>query len=76
MSIRSRDEDEIEKVARYLGGLRLKIQDELVVAKPKNVDECFQFPIRVEEKIKIRQEKFVRGRGTSTRGRGSISTSK
>lgn len=36
-----RDEDEVEKVARYLGGLRFNIQDELVFANPRTVEELF-----------------------------------
>lgn len=56
LSIRSRwDEDEVEKMAKYLGFLRFNIQDELVVANPKTVEDFIQLAIKVEEKIKRRK---------------------
>lgn len=78
LSIRSgREEDEVVKVARYLGGLRFNIQDELVVANPSNVKECYQLALKVEEKMKRRQDKAARGRGNSNgRGRGTFSSHK
>ncbi|XP_057822251.1 uncharacterized protein LOC131034698 [Cryptomeria japonica] len=70
LSIRvGRDEDEVEKVARYLGGLRFNIQDELVVANPRTVEEYFQLALRVEEKIERKQDKSNKGRDRNTRGR-------
>ena len=35
------EEDEVAKVDRCLGGLRFNIQDELVVANPRTVRECY-----------------------------------
>ena len=41
LSIRSRlEEDEVVKVARYLGGLRFSMQDEFVASNPRSVKEC------------------------------------
>lgn len=71
-----RDEGEVEKVSRYLGGLRFNIQDDLVVSNPKIVEEYFQLAIKVEEKIKRRLDKSNRRRGKNTRGRGYFSTNK
>lgn len=34
-------EDEVEKIARYMNGLRHSIQDELSLTTPKSVEECF-----------------------------------
>lgn len=59
-----------------MGGLRLNIQDELVLANPRNVEECYQMAIRVEEKMKRRKDKASRGRGNASRGRGSMPNSK
>lgn len=71
------DEDEVEKVARYLGGLRFNIQDELVIANPKSVEDCFQLALRAEEKVKRRQEKSTRGGGNNNnRGRGAFPSQK
>lgn len=66
-------EDDVEKVARYLIGLRFNFQDELSLENPRIVEECFQLAIRVEEKLKRRKEKQTRGRGSNSKGRGTFS---
>ncbi|XP_059066667.1 uncharacterized protein LOC131857900 [Cryptomeria japonica] len=78
LNIRSgREEDEVVKVTRYLGGLRFNIQDDLVVANPSNVKECYQLALKVEENMKRRQDKAIRGRGNRNgRGRGTFSSHK
>lgn len=43
---------------------------------PKIVDDCFQMAIKIEEKLKRRQEKVARGRCSTSRGRGTSSTSR
>lgn len=71
MSIWTRhEEDEKEMVSRYLNGLRYNIQDELSLATPRMVEECYKLAVKFEEKIKRRQEQQGRGRGNNFRGRG------
>lgn len=75
LSMRSNhNENEDEKIARYLGGLRMNIQDELSLTNPRNVEECYKMELKAEEKVKRIQEKIVRGKGSTMRGRGNFST--
>ena len=55
----SRDEDVEEKIARYMGGLRFNIQDELSLATPRSIKECYKLAIEAAEKMKRRQERQV-----------------
>ncbi|XP_057864004.2 uncharacterized protein LOC131072020 [Cryptomeria japonica] len=64
-------ENEKEKVARYLNGLRFNIQDELSLVTPKTMEEFFQVASKKEEKLKRKQEHQGRGRG-NFKGRGSF----
>eukprot|EP00253_Pinus_taeda_P019513 PITA_19513 len=61
-------QDKDEKVARYVNGLRIEIQDEISLLSPKIVEEAYQIALKAEEKLKRKQS--TRGRGTF-RGRGS-----
>lgn len=47
-------EDEVEKIERYINGLRHSIQDKLSLTTPRSVEECFQLAKRVEEKVERR----------------------
>ncbi|XP_059076384.1 uncharacterized protein LOC131875750 [Cryptomeria japonica] len=60
------DEDDEEKVARYLNGLRYNIQDELSLTTPRIAKECYKLVMKVEEKLQRRQERKGRGRGNTT----------
>jgi hypothetical protein len=40
-----------EKVARYINGLRYKIQDELNMMSVRIVEDAYQFALKVEEKL-------------------------
>lgn len=73
LSLRSKfAEPESIKVERYLNGLRMNIQEELQLLSPNTVAKCYQLALKVEEKIKRRQENNNRGRGRQPfRGRGS-----
>ena len=51
------DEEMEEKIARYMGGLRLNIQDEFSLSTLRSVDECYQLALKSQEKIRRRQEK-------------------
>lgn len=44
--------EEVEKVARYLNGLRQNILDEINMIAPDRVHKCFQLALRAEDKIK------------------------
>ena len=57
----------VEKVARYLNGLRYDIQDELSLVNPTGIDESYQYALRAEERIQKRHS--TRGK-FGTRGRG------
>lgn len=57
LSIKSKKvEDESERVARYLNGLRWKIQEELNLLCLDTVHKCYQLALKVEEKLKRRQD--------------------
>jgi hypothetical protein len=47
-------EDSSEKVARYMNGLRLEIQDVLSLLLPNTVEEAYQCALKVEEKLNKR----------------------
>lgn len=64
------DEEEIVKVARYLGGLKFSIQDEFAAVNPRSVKECYQMALRIEEKLKRRSERHNARGGSYMRGRG------
>ena len=44
-------EDTVEKVSRYLNGLRYDIQDELSLVNPTGVDEAYQYALWAEERM-------------------------
>ena len=51
------DEEMEENIARYMGGLRFNIQEELSFSTPWLVDECHQLALKTEEKIKMKTRK-------------------
>ena len=44
-------EDDVEKVARYINGLRYNIQDEISLRNLKTIEDAYQEALKVEEKI-------------------------
>ena len=69
MSIRvGKIQDTDEKVARYINGLRMEIQDEISLMSPKIVEEAYQVVFKAQGKLT--RKKSTRSRGTF-RGRGS-----
>ena len=48
-------EDTLEKIARYVNGLRLEILDEISILSPKNIEEAYQSGMKTEEKITRKQ---------------------
>eukprot|EP00253_Pinus_taeda_P003119 PITA_03119 len=51
-----------ERVARYMNGLRMDIQDEISLLSPKIVEEAYQITLKAEEKLMRKQS--ARGRET------------
>ncbi|MDF3675367.1 hypothetical protein, partial [Enterobacter hormaechei] len=51
--IRSRHvDDDVEKIARYINGLRSGIKDEISFVKLESVEEAYQYALEVEEILK------------------------
>jgi hypothetical protein len=48
-------ESDDEKVARYLNGLRYDIQDELIMATIRTVEDTYQMALKAEEKLSRKQ---------------------
>ena len=62
MSIRARQiQDTTEKIARYINGLRMQIQDEISLLSPKTVGEAYQMALKAEEKLIRKQSAISRG---------------
>ena len=49
-------EDEEEKLARYINGLKVPIQEEPSLHFPTIVNKCYQMALKVEEKRKRKQD--------------------
>ena len=60
---------DIERVARYINGLRYEIQDEISLLNLKTVEVAYQAASRVKEKLLRKHNQKSRGRNT-VRGRG------
>ena len=64
----------LERVARYINGLRYDIQDELSLLNLKTIEDAYQISLKVEDKLLRKQnqrnigKKMVRGRGVPNRG--------
>ena len=70
MSIRARHaQGGLERVARYINGLRYDIQDELNLLNLKTVEDSYQVASKVEEKLLRKQNQKNRGKNV-VRGRG------
>jgi len=60
-------EESSEKVARYVNGIRLEIQDEMNLFSPNSVEEAYQCALKVEEKLN-RKNNLGKGKGQAYRG--------
>ena len=67
-------EDNPERVARYINGLRFEIQDQMNLLFPNYIKEAYQFSLQAEEKIarniQGKSKGSFRGQGLTT-GRGN-----
>ena len=63
--------DDVKKIVRYINGLRSKIQDKISFVKLENVEEAYQYALKVEEILIKKHGQRQRGRGGRfQRGRG------
>ena len=60
----------LERVARYINGLRYDIQDELSLSNLKTVEDAYQVASKVEEKLLRKHNQRNKGKNV-VRGRGS-----
>jgi len=71
LSIRERHaEDDVEKVAIYINGLRYDIQDEINLLSLKTIEDAYHAALKVEEKMLRKQNQRNRGKSLA-RGRGT-----
>jgi hypothetical protein len=63
-----RENDE-EKTARYINGLRYEIQDEISMMTVRTVEDAYQVALKAEEKLARKKSQRNRGK-TPNRGRG------
>ena len=50
-------------MARYLGGIKWNIQEELIPWTPTNFYKCYQLALKIEEKNRKKGDPNFRGRG-------------
>eukprot|EP00253_Pinus_taeda_P005469 PITA_05469 len=63
VSIRAGEsQDTDEKMARYVNGLRMDIQDEISLLSPKTIEEAYQIALKAKKKLMRKQS--AKGRGT------------
>ena len=55
-------DNDVEKFARYLNGLRSRNQDEMSFLKLESVEEAYQYALKSEEILTKRYEQRQRGR--------------
>ena len=64
-------DDDVDKIVRYINGLRSGIQDEKSFVKLESVEEAYQCALKVVEILTKKHEQKQRGRGGRfQRGRG------
>ena len=64
-------DDNVQKIARYLNGLRSRIQDEIIFLKLESVEEPYEYVLKAKEILTKKHEQRQRGRGGKfQRGKG------
>ena len=63
-------ENEKQKLARNLNGLKYSIKDELVLFNPKTFHQFYQMALKIEEKFKRKNDSHGRGKGGNSKGGG------
>lgn len=68
-------EDNLERVSRYINGLRFEIQYEMNLLCPSSIEEAYPFSLKAKEKLarksQAKSRGTFRGRGPM-RGRGNL----
>ena len=49
-------DDDVEKIARYINGLKSRIQDEISFVKLESVEEAYQYAFKAEEILTKKHE--------------------
>ena len=55
--------DDVEKIPRYINGLRYGIQDEISFLKLESVEEAYQYALKAKEILTKNHDQRKRGRG-------------
>ena len=64
LDIKSRHvDDDVEKIERYINGLRSRIQDAISFVKLESVEEAYQYALKAEGILTKKHEQRQRGRG-------------
>lgn len=64
-------EDDMEKVARYINGLRYDIHDEINLSSLKTIEDAYKLDLKAEEKMFRKKSQRNRGKNLA-RGRGTF----
>ena len=56
-------DDDVEKIVRYINGLRYGFQDEISSVKFESVEEAYQYALKAKEILTKKHEQRQRGRG-------------
>ena len=55
--------DDVDKIVRFINGLRYRIQDEIGFVKLDNVEEAYHYALKAKEILTKKHEQGKRGRG-------------
>jgi hypothetical protein len=70
-------EDTAEKIAMYMNGLRMDIQDEINMLTPRTMEESYHLALKAEDKIARKKSNrgkgFAKGRGQKS-GKGKLTS--
>jgi hypothetical protein len=58
-------ENEYEKIARYINGLRYEIQEEIIMMSISKIKDAYQEALKDEQKLARNQSQRSRGRNSS-----------
>jgi len=63
-------EENMEKVARYINGLKFNIRDEIDLLSPRTIEEAYQIALKAKEKLSKKQTQHPRDRSSYFRDKG------
>jgi uncharacterized protein YjbK len=63
-------ENEDEKIARYINGMRYELQEDIIMMSVRTVEDSYQATLKAEEKLARKQSQRSRGKNSS-RGKGT-----